>query len=152
MQSTQIQTGQLPKLFHVQTKTYIDFPQNLSIIQIGKPNDRIPPDIDISHLPNSKFVSRVHANIQVERGNYFIKDVGSSNGTYLNHTLLKLLTRYSLKQGDRIDLCKNNKLTFLFQLGNNVSAVTSNAENGEKEQVALFPKLIGLAFKGILKS
>jgi len=62
MRSTQIQTGHLGKLFHVQTNTYIDLLPNLSIIHIGKPNERIPPDIDVSPLPNSHFVSRVHAS------------------------------------------------------------------------------------------
>ncbi len=47
MQATRLHTGQLPKLFHVQTNTYIDLPLNLSVIHIGKPNDRIPPHIDV---------------------------------------------------------------------------------------------------------
>jgi hypothetical protein len=53
MQATRVHTGQLPKLLHVQTNTYIDLPLNLSVIHIGKPNDRIPPDIDVSNLPDS---------------------------------------------------------------------------------------------------
>ncbi len=145
MQTTQVQIGQLPKLFHVQSNTYIDLPFNLPIIHIGKPNDRIPPNIDVSHLPNSDVVSRVHANIRVEGGNYFLEDAGSANGTYLNHTLLAPLTRYSLKVGDRIDFGKDNKVTFLFQLANNVPAAASKAENEEEEQVALFTKILGLA-------
>jgi pSer/pThr/pTyr-binding forkhead associated (FHA) protein len=145
MQTTQVQIGQLPKLFHLQSNTYIDLPFNLPIIHIGKANDRIPPNIDVSHLPNSDVVSRVHANIRVEGGNYFLEDAGSANGTYLNHTLLAPLTRYSLKVGDRIDFGKDNKVTFLFQLANNVPAAASKAENEEEEQVALFTKFLGLA-------
>jgi hypothetical protein len=41
MQSTQLQIGQLPKLFHVQSNTSFDLPANVSIIHIGKPNERI---------------------------------------------------------------------------------------------------------------
>jgi O-antigen ligase len=63
----------------------------------------------------------------------------------LNHTLLAPLTRYSLKVGDRIDFGKDNKVTFLFQLANNVPAAASKAENEEEEQVALFTKILGLA-------
>lgn len=59
MQITRVQLGQLPKLFHVQTNTYIDLPLNLSVIRIGKPNDRIPPNIDVSNFPNADVVSIV---------------------------------------------------------------------------------------------
>lgn len=146
MQTTQIQTVQLPNLFHLQTQTYIKFPSNISIIYIGKSNHRVPPDIDISTLPNSGVVSRVHALIQLEENNYFIEDVGSSNGTYLNHSRLMPLTRYSLKLGDRIDFCKGNKVTFLFQLSNTTPATSRKAEDNDgKEQVSLFTKCIGLA-------
>jgi pSer/pThr/pTyr-binding forkhead associated (FHA) protein len=146
MQSTQIQTGQLAKLFHLQTNTDIDLPSHLSIIHIGKPNDRIPPNIDVSCFPNSKLVSRVHANILVEGHNYFIEDLGSANGTYLNRTMLAPLIPYDLKSGDRLDFGKENKVTFFFQLPNNLPATTSKAKDedeDEKEQVALLTKLLG---------
>lgn len=144
MQSTRVQTGQLPKLFHVQTHTYIDLPLNLLIVHIGKPNDRLSPDIDVSRLPNSDGVSRVHANILIQDGNYYIEDLGSANGTYLNDTLITPFTRYSLKLRDRIDLGKENKVTFLFQLANNNPVNSSKAEDEEKEQVDIFTKLLGL--------
>ncbi len=118
MQSTRLQTGQSAKLFHVQNQTYIELPPNLFVIHLGKLNDKIPPDIDLSNFPNSDVVSRVHADIHVEKNNYFIEDVGSSNGTYINQTLLTPLTRYSLKTGDRIDFGKENSLTFIFQVSN----------------------------------
>ncbi|WP_322729044.1 hypothetical protein [Nostoc sp. ChiQUE01b] len=41
---------------------------NLSIVCIGKPNDQKPPDIDISGLPDSDVVSRIHAQILDKRG------------------------------------------------------------------------------------
>lgn len=145
MQATGVQTEQLPKLLHVQTNTYIDLPPNLSIIYIGKPNERIPPDIDVSRLPNSDVVSRVHANILVNDKNYSIEDLGSANGTYLNHILLSPLNRYSLNLGDRIDFGKNNTVTFLFQLSNTSPANNRKTENQEKENVALLTKFIGLA-------
>lgn len=114
MQSTRIQIGQLPKLLHIQSNTYINFPLNLSVVHIGKPNDRIQPNIDVSKLPNADVVSRVHANIYIEGNNYFIEDAASVNGTYLNHNLLVPKTRYSINLGDRIDLGKDNQVTFIF--------------------------------------
>lgn len=145
MQATRVQTGQLPKLLHVQTNAEIDLPPNLSVIHIGKPNERIPPDIDVSLFPNSDLVSRVHANILVSGNNYSIEDLGSANGTYLNHTLLAPFTRYDLKLGDRIDFGKENKVTFLFQLSSNTPTNSRKAENEEKEQVAILTKFLGLA-------
>jgi pSer/pThr/pTyr-binding forkhead associated (FHA) protein len=145
MRSTQIQTGHLGKLFHVQTNTYIDLLPNLSIIHIGKPNERIPPDIDVSPLPNSHFVSRVHANIRIEGHNYFLEDLGSSNGTYLNHSLLTPLIHHQLNPGDRIDVGRKNTVTFIFQLAKKVPTTSSKAENEEKKQVAVLTRLVGLA-------
>lgn len=103
-------------LNHVQTKTNIELPQNLSIIHLGKPNEQIPPDIDVSGFPNSEVVSRIHADIRVEGDAYYIEDVGSSNGTYINHTPLPKGNRHRLRSGDRISLGKGDLVTFLFQL------------------------------------
>ncbi|HEY9851784.1 MAG TPA: FHA domain-containing protein [Leptolyngbyaceae cyanobacterium] len=107
---------QTAKLLHVQTKTEIELPQNLPIVHLGKPNDQIPPDIDVSGFPNSEVVSRVHADIRVEGDAYYLEDVGSSNGTYINHTPLPKGNRHRLRPGDRISLGKGDLVTFLFQL------------------------------------
>lgn len=107
---------QTAKLWHLQAKTEIELPQNLSIVHIGKPNDQIPPDIDVSGFPNSEVVSRVHADIRVEGDAYYIEDVGSSNGTYINHIPLPKGNRHRLRSGDRISLGKGDLVTFLFQL------------------------------------
>ena len=112
---TQLQV-QGVKLLHVQTSTSVEIPQYLSVIHIGKPNDQIPPDVDVSGFPNSEIVSRVHADIRVEGDTYYIEDVGSSNGTYINHTPLLQGNRHRLRPGDRIALGKGDKMTFIFQL------------------------------------
>jgi pSer/pThr/pTyr-binding forkhead associated (FHA) protein len=114
MQGTRIQLGQLPKLLHIQSNTYIELPLHLPVIHIGKPNERIKPNIDVSKFPNADVVSRVHATIYIEGNTYFIEDAGSVNGTYLNHNLLVPKTRYSINIGDRIDLGKDNQVTFIF--------------------------------------
>jgi pSer/pThr/pTyr-binding forkhead associated (FHA) protein len=145
MQATRLQTEQLAKLFHVQTKTYIDLSPNLSIIYIGKPNKCIPPDIDVSIFPSSHTVSRIHANILVDNNNnYLIEDLESTNGTYLNHSRLTPLIPRQLNPGDRIDLGKDNQVTFIFQLNQNITTTASKAKNQEEEQVAIFQKLLGL--------
>jgi pSer/pThr/pTyr-binding forkhead associated (FHA) protein len=93
----------------------MELPSNLSVIHVGKQNDQIPPDIDVSGFPNSDIVSRIHADIRVEGDAYYIEDVGSSNGTYVNHTPLGRGNRHRLRAGDRISLGKGDQVTFLFQ-------------------------------------
>jgi predicted component of type VI protein secretion system len=112
---TQLQK-QIVRLLHIQTNTSVELPQSLTVIHIGKPNERIPPDLDVSGFPNSEIVSRVHADIRVEGDAYYIEDVGSSNGTYINNLPLAFGNRHRLRPGDRIALGKGDKVTFLFQL------------------------------------
>jgi len=45
-------------------------------------------------------VSAKHAEVWEQSGRVFIKDVGSSNGTYINGKLLNGETEYELKSGD----------------------------------------------------
>ncbi|MBE9198699.1 MULTISPECIES: FHA domain-containing protein [unclassified Nodularia (in: cyanobacteria)] len=104
------------RLFHVQSDREIELPQTLSVIHIGKPNDRIPPDVDVSGFSNSEIVSRIHADIRIEGDSHYIEDVGSSNGTYINNSPLLPGNRHRLRAGDRISLGKGDLVTFLFQL------------------------------------
>ncbi|WP_414548950.1 FHA domain-containing protein [Anabaena sp. CCY 0017] len=103
-------------LFHVQSDREIELPQSLSVIHIGKPNDRIPPDVDVSGFSNSEIVSRIHADIRVEGDFHYVEDVGSSNGTYINNSPLLPGNRHRLRPGDRISLGKGDLVTFIFQL------------------------------------
>jgi hypothetical protein len=112
---TQLQQ-QSAHLLHVQTNTSLELPQNLTVIHLGKQNDRIPPDIDLSGFPDAEIVSRIHADIRLEGDAYYIEDVGSSNGTYINNTPLPLGNRHRLRSGDRIALGKGDRVTFLFQI------------------------------------
>jgi pSer/pThr/pTyr-binding forkhead associated (FHA) protein len=73
------------------------------------------PDIDVSKLPNSTVVSSLHAEIRGQGNSYFIEDLASDFGTYLNQSRLTALTRYELHWGDRIDLGENKQFTLIFQ-------------------------------------
>jgi len=112
---TQIQQS-FARLLNLQTSTEIEIPPGLLVVHIGKPNDRIPPDIDVSGFPNSEVVSRIHADIRIEGDAYYIEDVGSSNGTYINNSPLPMGNRHRLRAGDRISLGKGDKVSFLFQI------------------------------------
>jgi ribosomal protein L40E len=113
--TTQLQQ-QTARLLHLQTSASLELPQSLTVIHLGKPNDRIPPDIDVSGFPDSEIVSRIHADIRLEGDAYYLEDVGSSNGTYINNVPLPMGNRHRLRPGDRIALGKGDKVTFLFQL------------------------------------
>lgn len=113
--NTQLQKV-VARLFHVQANQEIELPQNLSVVHIGKPNDRIPPDIDVSGFPNSEIVSRIHSDIRIEGDACYLEDAGSSNGTYVNNLPLLPGNRHRLRPGDRISLGKGDLVTFLFQL------------------------------------
>jgi ribosomal protein L40E len=103
------------QLLHLQTNTTLDIPPHLQVIHLGKPNDLVAPDLDVSSFPCAEVVSRVHANIRVEDDNYYIEDVGSANGTYINHNVLAKGNRHLLNLGDRIGLGKGDLVTFIFQ-------------------------------------
>jgi pSer/pThr/pTyr-binding forkhead associated (FHA) protein len=113
--TTQLQSNRAT-LFHIQTNLAMELPAAMTVIHIGKPNDRVPPDIDVSGFPNSEIVSRIHADIRVEADAFYLEDMGSSNGTYVNNAPLPPGNRHRLRTGDRIALGKGDKVSFLFQL------------------------------------
>jgi pSer/pThr/pTyr-binding forkhead associated (FHA) protein len=112
---TKIQS-QSARLIHVGSNAALDLPQNVPVIHIGKPNDLVPPDIEVSGFAHSEVVSRLHADIRLEGDAYFIEDVGSSNGTYINNIPLPKGNRHRLKPGDRISLGKGDLVSFVFQI------------------------------------
>ncbi|MBD2440169.1 FHA domain-containing protein [Nostoc sp. FACHB-110] len=135
------------ELFHVQSNKTFEFPPNLIVIRIGKPNDQTPPDIDVSHLPYAEVVSRIHAQIQVNSNNYFIEDLGSSNGTFLNGEKLEPGVSYDLNLGDRIDLGQGHKVTFIFQYKQPNLLASSHLTHIDQHQPTVVnqtTKLVGL--------
>lgn len=107
--------GESVHLLHVQTNAKITLPESLQVIHIGKPNNLIPPDIDVSTYPDADIVSRVHADLRFDGDAYYFEDTGSSNGTYVNNVPLPPGNRHRLRSGDRISLGKGDKMTFVFQ-------------------------------------
>ncbi|ACA99018.1 MULTISPECIES: FHA domain-containing protein [Cyanophyceae] len=106
-----------PQFRHVQTDTVLAIPK-VSIVHIGKPNPQYPPEVDLSPLPNSDVVSRLHANLWSDNGfEYYILDVGSSNGTYLNGVLLEPKEKHLLQNGDRLDFGRGEKVSLIFEMG-----------------------------------
>jgi pSer/pThr/pTyr-binding forkhead associated (FHA) protein len=81
------------------------FPLSAPESQIGRwdADSGIFPDVDLdSDDPEAK-VSRRHARIMMSDGNYFVEDLGSTNGTFVNRgKRLPAGERQPLKDGDEI--------------------------------------------------
>ncbi len=105
------------KLVHLRSDRLVDLPSQFTVLHVGKPNDRVPPDIDVSGYADSEVVSRIHADIRQEGDAYFLEDVGSANGTYVNNQPLLRGNRHRLRSGDRISLGKGDLVAFVFQVG-----------------------------------
>lgn len=113
--STSLQQA-TPYLLHIQTGDPITFPENQPTILLGKANNNHPPDVDLSTLPDAEIISRQHARIHIETEKYYIEDLGSSNGTYVNNTSVAKGERQEISSGDVIALGKEDKVTFIFKL------------------------------------
>lgn len=73
--------------------------------EIGRPDPSLGliPDLDLSSEgPEALWVSRRHARIFYHDGHFYIEDLGSTNGTYLNHKRLVSGLPYALQDGDEL--------------------------------------------------
>lgn len=105
-----------PQLIHLRTQQFFHLPLQDATLYLGKANDRQPPDIDLSNFPDSDVVSRVHARLMVRSGDYYLEDLESSNGTYINQTVLVPYQAQLLAADDRISLGRNDLVSFLFSV------------------------------------
>lgn len=78
---------------------------NQTEVLLGRvsPGAEEQPDIDLSLLPvNAVGVSRKHVRFLFRDDVWFVEDLGSRNGTWLNNTLMTAYQRYKLKDGDQV--------------------------------------------------
>jgi serine phosphatase RsbU (regulator of sigma subunit) len=84
----------------------------LQLYKAGGPSEQLPlagersvlgrhPDCDV--VLDAASVSRQHAQILNENGKYFVEDLHSRNGTYVNGLLIQ--GRQLLQDGDRLKIC-----------------------------------------------
>lgn len=81
------------------------FPLNNPEAQIGRwdADGGVFPDVDLDDDDPEAKVSRRHARISVQAGGYFIEDLGSTNGTFINRgRRLVPGDKQSLSDGDEI--------------------------------------------------
>jgi serine/threonine-protein kinase len=67
---------------------------------------QIFPHLDLTYNDPAAYVSRQHARILADAGGYFIEDLGSANGTFLNDRRLPGGVPTRLRNGDRVRIGK----------------------------------------------
>lgn len=70
-------------------------------------------DRDCDACLDDETVSRLHARIHESEGTYYLEDLNSTNGTFLNEQRLSAYTRVPLKEGDVLRFADNE---FCFRL------------------------------------
>ncbi len=60
------------------------------------------PDLDFGGYADGGQVSRQHARLVQDSGAYYVEDLGSKSGTWLNGALLEARRRYEIHDGDEI--------------------------------------------------
>lgn len=82
-----------------------EFPIRNEVCNIGRWDPKLDshPDVDLSDEDLDSKVSRIHARILTKKEGFYIQDMGSTNGTYLNREFrLVEGIEYALKNRDEI--------------------------------------------------
>jgi pSer/pThr/pTyr-binding forkhead associated (FHA) protein len=111
-------TEPILRLIHIDTGKSFVLPNNKETIYIGRQNDLIPVDVDLSDVPDADVISRVHSTIHVEPEGYYLEDAGSLNGTFVNDQEIETGARYrtQIQSGDTIVFGRNRQLKFTFEV------------------------------------
>jgi pSer/pThr/pTyr-binding forkhead associated (FHA) protein len=64
------------------------------------------PHLELTYNDPAAYVSRQHARIVADAGGYFLEDLGSANGTFLNDRRLPAGVPTRLRNGDRVRIGK----------------------------------------------
>lgn len=93
-----------PTLTRVKTGERISI--NKPVFRIGKEKSYVD-----YFIADNTAISRSHANIHTDNGEYFIEDTNSTNHTYINGSLISINVKTKLKNGDKVRLA-NEDFTF----------------------------------------
>lgn len=91
----------------------IDLPLDRSFT-IGRGDGVNIVDLDLTAIDTQLFSSRKHAEIVARFGDYFVKDLGSRNGTYINEKKIGVNEEVKLNHQDRIIL---GQIELIFHYG-----------------------------------
>jgi len=100
------------------TSPITDFSLDSSNATVGRFDpDTGPVDVDLEGFPSDDMISRNHAEIYRERGEWKVKDLGSTNGVFIKRSgqtrfSARITMPETLNSGDEIAFAK---IRFLFQ-------------------------------------
>lgn len=118
--ATTLELPELPTavLIHQETGARFVLPSAEKIAYIGRLNEEFSVQVDLSAIPDADLISRVHAAIHLDNEVYYLEDVGSANGTWLNEAQIQTGTRFrqQLNPGDTIAFGRNQSIKFTFDL------------------------------------
>ncbi len=97
-------TGPNPTLIRVKTGEHISI--NKPVFRIGKEKSYVD-----YFVADNTAISRSHANIHTENGEYFVEDTNSTNHTYINGAIINSNVKTKIKSGDKVRLA-NEEFTF----------------------------------------
>ncbi len=94
---------------YLETETGQVFPLDADMLVVGRKDVKrgILVDIDLTPLDSRKIVSRKHAVLKQEKGQWTLTDQGSVNGTWLNGHQLTAREPYPLQEGDEMVFGRN---------------------------------------------
>ncbi len=78
-------------------------------IAVTKPDfiiGRLKDQVD--YVSSNSAIGKVHAQIVAKNGSYYIKDLNSRNGTYINDTRVDSNKEYEIRNGDRVTLANTD--------------------------------------------
>jgi len=89
-----------------------EFPLNKDVMTIGRrsPADGVYPDVDLTDHDTDSYVSRRHAQVIHQGGQYIFEDVGSANGSFVNNVRATKGNQSILKDNDQVRLGKTEML------------------------------------------
>lgn len=105
----------IPQFTVARTSYYLQLPNNY-VVHITAPQAVFGRDffLKIGVSPDmAKYISRNHFTIYIHRGRFYIQDLGSKNGTWLNGRPLKGSGPRPLRHGDVITVAQLLNLRFL---------------------------------------
>ncbi len=81
-----------------------EFPLHDGTVTVGRPGGAVPVELDVAFYDPEGFVSRNHARLIAQQRRYYIADLNSANGTYVNDERLAPNVLRALRDGDRVRL------------------------------------------------
>lgn len=133
-------------LFYVAGNNIPKLVQNANTIIVGRQADTDPDEtpLDLSSENAAELgVSRRHAAVHVTPQGYYLEDLKSTNGTWLNSNRLKAFSRQTLRSGDRVrfgDLAAH--VYFTEQREELEKIHLQDASLGEAEEINLTPEYL----------